>query len=214
VSHLTLAPELPGALELVDALRARGVTVSCGHSDATAAEARAAFARGSNTVTHIFNAMRPFAAREPGLAGAALVSPDIVVQVILDGVHLADDTARLVWQAAAGRVALVTDAIAAAHAGDGAYTLGAVDFEVEDGVARNADQVLAGSTVCMIDAVRNLIAVGAPLEDALGAATAVPAELAGRPELGTLAPGTPADVVVLDDGLDISRVLVRGKEAL
>ena len=214
VSHVTLATELPGAFELVEMLRERGVTVSCGHSNATAAEARAAFARGTKTVTHIFNAMRPFAAREPGLAGAALVTGDVVVQVILDGVHLADDTARLVWQAAGGRVALVTDAIAAAHAGDGAYTLAGVDFEVEDGVARNADQVLAGSTVCMIDAVRNLVALGAPVDAALAAATSVPARIAGRPELGTLAPGANADVIVLDDSLEIVRVLVRGDDAV
>jgi N-acetylglucosamine-6-phosphate deacetylase len=213
VSHMTLAPELPGAFELVDLLRERGVIVSFGHSDATAAEAREAFARGVKTVTHIFNAMRPFAAREPGLAGAALVTSGVVVQVILDGVHLADDTARLVWQAAAGRVALVTDAIAAAHAGDGAYTIAGVDFEVQDGVARNADRVLAGSTVCMIDAVRNLVALGASVEAALAAATALPAQIAGRPELGTLAPGTVADVVVLDDSLEIRRVLVRGEDA-
>jgi N-acetylglucosamine-6-phosphate deacetylase len=214
VSHVTLAPELPGALELVELLRARRVTVSCGHSDATAAEAREAFARGVKTVTHIFNAMRPFAAREPGLAGAALVTGDVLVQVILDGVHLADDTARLVWQAAGGRVALVTDAIAAAHAGDGAYTIAGVDFEVEDGVARNADRVLAGSTVCMIDAIRNLVTLGASVEAALSAASALPAQIAGRPELGTLAPGSVADVVVLDDSLEIQRVLVRGEDAL
>jgi len=214
VSHVTLAPELPGALELVQLLRERGVTVSGGHSDATAAEARAAFAHGIKTVTHIFNAMRPFAAREPGLAGAALVTSDVVVQVILDGVHLADDTARLVWQAAGGRVALVTDAIAAAHAGDGTYTIAGVDFEVEDGVARNAEHVLAGSTVCMIDAVRNLVALGASVEAALSAATALPARIAGRPELGTLAPGTIADVVVLDDSLEIQRVLVHGEDSL
>lgn len=214
VSHMTLAPELPGAFELVDLLRERGVTVSCGHSDATAAEAREAFARGVKTVTHIFNAMRPFAAREPGLAGAALVTGDVVVQVILDGVHLADDTARLVWQAAGGRVALVTDAIAAAHAGDGAYTIAGVDFEVEDGVARNADRVLAGSTVCMIDAVRNLVALGASVEAALSAATVLPAQIAGRHELGTLTPGTVADVLVLDDSLELRRVLVRGEDAL
>ena len=214
VSHVTLAPELPGALELVELLCERGVTVSCGHSDATAAEAREAFARGVKTVTHIFNAMRPFAAREPGLAGAALVTNDVVVQVILDGVHLADDTARLVWQAAGGRVALVTDAIAAAHAGDGTYTIAGVDFEVEDGVARNAERVLAGSTVCMIDAVRNLVALGAPVEAALSAATALPARIAGCPELGTLAPGTVADVVVLDDSLEIRRVLMHGDDVL
>jgi len=214
VSHVTLAPELPGAFELVDLLRERGVTVSCGHSNATAAEAREAFARGAKTVTHIFNAMRPFAAREPGLAGAALVSSDVVVQVILDGVHLADDTARLVWQAAGGRVALVTDAMAAAGAGDGSYRLAGVDFEVEDGVARSAHRVLAGSTVPMIEAVRNLVALGAPLDAALSAATSVPARIAARPELGTLAPGSAADIVVLDDSLEIVRVLVRGADAV
>jgi N-acetylglucosamine-6-phosphate deacetylase len=213
VSHVTLAPELPGAFELVDMLRERGVTVSCGHSNATAEQAREAFARGAKTVTHIFNAMRPFAAREPGLAGAALVSSDIVIQVILDGVHLADDTARLVWQAAAGRVALVTDAIAAAGAGDGSYRLAGIDFEVENGVARRADRVLAGSTVPMIEAVRNLVALGAPVAGALAAASAVPARIAGRPELGRLEPGSGADIVVLDDNLEIVRVLVGGGNA-
>jgi N-acetylglucosamine-6-phosphate deacetylase len=213
VSHVTLAPELQGADELMQVLRRRRVTVSCGHSNATAAEARQAFARGAKTVTHIFNAMRPFAAREPGLAGAALVSADVFVQVILDGVHLADDTARLVWQTAPGRVALVTDAIAAAGAGDGSYTLAGVDFEVENGVARRADRVLAGSTVPMIEAVRNLVALGAPVDAALAAATEVPARIAGRPELGTLQPGARADVVVLDDNLEIVRVLARGVEA-
>jgi N-acetylglucosamine-6-phosphate deacetylase len=214
VSHVTLAPELPGALELIDILCARGITVSCGHSNATAAEARAAFVHGAKTVTHIFNAMRPVAVREPGLAGAALVSEDVTVQVILDGVHLADDTARLVWHAARGRVALVTDAIAAAAAGDGSYTLAGVDFEVENGVARSADDVLAGSTVLMIEAVRNLVSLGAPLAAALGAATQVPARIAGRPELGTLRPGSAADIVILDDRLEVVRVLVRGELAI
>jgi N-acetylglucosamine-6-phosphate deacetylase len=214
VSHVTLAPELPGALELVDMLCERGVTVSCGHSNATAEQAREAFGRGAKTVTHIFNAMRPFAAREPGLAGAALLSRDVAVQVILDGVHLADDTARLVWQAAGGRVALVTDAIAAAGAGDGSYRLAGIDFEVENGVARRADRVLAGSTVPMIEAVRNLVALGAPLAAALAAASVVPARIAGRPELGRLEPGSAADIVVLDDGLEIVRVLVAGTDAL
>jgi len=213
VSHVTLAPELPGAYELFGLLRERGVTISCGHSNATAVEAREAFARGAKTVTHLFNAMRPFAAREPGLAGAALVSSDVVVQVILDGVHLADDTARLVWQAAAGRVALVTDAIAAARVGDGSYTLAGIDFEVENGVARRADGVLAGSTVPMIGAVRNLVALGAPIAAALAAASGVPARIAGRPELGTLEPGSAANVVVLDDRLEIQRVLANGEDA-
>jgi N-acetylglucosamine-6-phosphate deacetylase len=136
------------------------------------------------------------------------------VQVILDGVHLADDTARLIWQVASGRVALVTDAIAAAGAGDGSYTLAGVDFAVENGVARRADRVLAGSTVPMIEAVRNLVTLGAPVGAALAAATEVPARIAGRPELGKLQPGARADVVVLDDSLEIVRVLVGGEDAV
>jgi N-acetylglucosamine-6-phosphate deacetylase len=214
VAHMTLAPELPGALELVDLLRSRGVTVSCGHSNATADEARDAFAHGARTVTHIFNAMRPFAAREPGLAGAALATDGVIVQVILDGVHLANDTAKLVWQAAAGRVALVTDAVAGAGVGDGKYRLGSIEFSVENGVARRADRVLAGSTVTMIEAVRNLVSLGAPLAGALAAASEVPARIAGRDDIGRLAPGATADVVVLDDGLELERVLAAGKDVL
>ncbi|HEY8638157.1 MAG TPA: N-acetylglucosamine-6-phosphate deacetylase [Solirubrobacteraceae bacterium] len=216
VAHMTLAPELPGALDLVDLLRARGVTVACGHSNATAEEARRAFDRGARTVTHIFNAMRPFEAREPGLAGAALACEDVAVQVILDGVHLADDTARLVWRAAAGRMALVTDAVSGAGVGDGdgSYRLGSVEVEIENGVVRRADSVLAGSTVTMIEAVRNLVELGAPLAGALSAASEVPARVAGRSDVGSLRPGATADVVVLDDSLQIQRVLAAGEDEL
>jgi N-acetylglucosamine-6-phosphate deacetylase len=214
VTHMTLAPELPGALELVQFLRERGVTVSCGHSDATAVQAHAAFACGAKTVTHIFNAMRPFAAREPGLAGAALASRGVSVQVILDGVHLADDTARLVWQAAAGRVALVTDAVAAAGVGDGSYRLASINVEVTDGVVRDGNSALAGSTVSMIEAVRNLVALGAPLAAALAAASEIPGRIAGRADVGRLEPDARADVVILDDTLAIERVVAGGVDVL
>jgi N-acetylglucosamine-6-phosphate deacetylase len=214
VVHVTLAPELPGALELIDLLRRRGITVACGHSNATAAEARPAFARGASTITHLFNAMRPFGAREPGLAGAALASPEVTVQVIVDGVHLADDTAKLVWQIAAGRFALVTDAMAGAGLGDGTYRLGSLEIDVSGGVPRRADGVLAGSTLTMIEAVRNLVALGAPLAGALAAASEVPARIAGLTEIGRLEPGATADIVVLDDGLELERVLVGGEDAL
>ena len=110
---------MPGALELIDVLQARGIVVSLGHSGATAAEADVAFDRGVGTVTHLFNAMRSFHHREPGIAGAALARGDVIVQAIIDGHHLAHDAALLVWRAAAGRLALVTDAIAAAGVGDG-----------------------------------------------------------------------------------------------
>ena len=212
VGYVTLAPELPGALELVDLLHERGIVVSCGHSDATAEQAAAAFDRGVGTVTHLFNAMRPLGHRDPGIAGAALVRDDVIVQVILDGHHLAEETAKVVWRTAAGRVALVTDAIAAAGIGDGSYRLGEVEVEVRDGVARRADGVLAGSVVTMIEAVRNLHALGASLVDAVAAATSIPARVVRRPELGVLRQGGEADLVVLDDGLEIRRVLRGGRE--
>jgi N-acetylglucosamine-6-phosphate deacetylase len=212
VSQVTLAPELPGAESLMAVLRAHGVTISCGHSDATAHEAHDAFAQGATTVTHIFNAMRPFSAREPGLAVAALTSTDVFEQMILDRAHLADETARLVWQLAAGRVALVTDAIAAAGLGDGTYALGGAEVNVQRGIARRPDGVLAGSTVPLLQGVRNLVELGAPLEAAFVAATEIPARIVRRPDLGRLEPGSPADVVVLDDSLEIVRVLPDGRD--
>ncbi len=207
----TLAPELPGALELVDLLVARGVTVSAGHTDASAEEANAAFDRGVGTVTHLFNAMRPFTHRDPGVAGVALARPDVIVQIILDGAHLAPDTARLVWRAAAGRLALVTDAVAGAGvSGDGSYRLGDVAVEVRDGVVRRDDGVLAGSVLTMIEAVRNLHVLGVALEDSLDAATAVPARVVGA-DTGRIEIGATADVVVLSEELEIERVLVGGE---
>ncbi len=212
ISQMTLAPELDGALELIDALQERGVVVSCGHSNATAAEAASAFDRGVGTVTHLFNAMPPFSHRDPGLAGAALARDNVVVQVILDGHHVADETATVVWKAAAGRVALVTDSVSATGVGDGRYQLGGVEVAVRDGVARRADDgVLAGSVTTMPDGIRKLHALGAPLPDAVAAATSVPARLAGRVG-GVLRAGGDADVVILDDRLEIRAVFVGGKE--
>ena len=213
VRLVTLAPELPGADLLIDLLQLRGITVSCGHTDATAEEAEVAFDRGIRTVTHLFNAMRPLRHRDPGLVGTALAREDVVVQIIVDGIHLADETAKVVWRAAAGRVALVTDAIAGAGAveADGDYSLGSLEVSVRDGVARGPDGVLAGSLLTMIEAVRNLHALGVPLEDALTAATAVPARVIAEPNAGRLDVGLAADVVVLDDSLEIERVLLGGE---
>jgi N-acetylglucosamine-6-phosphate deacetylase len=211
VRLMTLAPELPGALDLVDILQVRGVVVSLGHTNATAAEAHAAFDRGVRAVTHVFNAMRPLAHRDPGVVGAALVRPDVVLQAIVDGVHLDPDIVRLLWRVAAGRLSLVTDAIAGAGLGDGTYALGEIEIVVADDVVRSEEGMLAGSALTMIEAVRNLVAVDVPLERALEAATAVPARVLGDPTLGRLAPGGPADVVVLDDALEVVRTLVGGE---
>jgi N-acetylglucosamine-6-phosphate deacetylase len=212
VTHVTVAPELPGALDLIDDLVAAGVTVACGHSDADAETAHAAFDRGARAVTHLFNAMRPFGHRDPGIGGAALARPGVVVTVIADGVHLADETLAVVQRATRGRLALVTDAIAAAGIGDGSTVLGDRTVEVRGMEARLADGTLAGSVVTMDHSVRLLHAAGASLEDAAGAATRVPAALARHPELGTLAPGSPADVTVLDDALHVTRTLLAGRE--
>jgi N-acetylglucosamine-6-phosphate deacetylase len=212
VTEMTLAPELPGAEAVVRRLLERGVVVSAGHTNATAEEGHDAFNLGVSTVTHLFNAMRPFRSRDPGIAGVALTRRDVFIQMIVDGHHLADETVRLVWAAAGGRVALVTDATAGAANGGGIYQLGEVEIEVAGGPPTREDGVLAGTVLTMIDAVRNLHALGIPLEDAVGAATAVPANILGRPDVGVLEPGVAADVVVLDDRLDVVSVLCAGDE--
>src|SRR6478736_6797868 len=211
VRLMTLAPELPGAEDLIDRLIERGVAVSLGHSDATAEQANAAFDRGARAVTHLFNAMRPFLHRDPGIAGAALARDDVIVSIILDGIHLAPETAKTVWRAAPGRMALVTDAITGAGVADGSYSLGNLDVHVHEGTVRGPDGVLAGSVLTMIEAVRNLHELGVPIEDAVGAATSTPARVLGDPQLGRLDVGLPADLVVLTDAIEIERVLVGGE---
>ena len=212
VTMLTLAPELDGAWALVDELADRGVVVSLGHSVASAAVADAAFDRGARAVTHVLNAMSPIAAREPGLAGAALARDDVTVLSIVDGVHLAEDTVRLVWRAAAGRLAVTSDAIAAAAMGDGAYALGTVRVEVRDGRATSAGGAIAGGVGTVADALRRLVELGAPLEQAVAAATGIPARLLGRDDVGTLRPGARADIAVLDGELLVERVLLAGAD--
>jgi N-acetylglucosamine-6-phosphate deacetylase len=211
VTEMTLAPELPGADALIARLRSRGVVASAGHTDATAAEARRAFDHGISGITHVFNAMRPFRPRDPGVVGVALTRPDVTVKLIVDGHHLADETVLLVWTCAAGRTALITDAIAAAGVGSGSYRLGEVVVEVGDGVApMRQDGTLAGTALTMINAVRNLHRLGVPLEQVIDAVTRIPARFLGRRDIGVLEPGGPADVVVLDDRLEIVNVWCAG----
>jgi N-acetylglucosamine-6-phosphate deacetylase len=215
VSQVTLAPELVGALDLVDSLAGRGVTVSCGHTEADAAVAHVAFDRGGTAVTHLFNAMRRPEARDPGIAYAALGRDDVFITLIVDGHHLADDTARMAWRAAGERVVLISDAVAAAAAPDGDYTLGGtIPIHSRGGVVRNEAGSLSGSTLSMAAAVRNSHALGFPLAAALAAATEAPARMARRPDLGRITPGVRADLLVLDDSLEIQRVLLAGTDHL
>jgi N-acetylglucosamine-6-phosphate deacetylase len=211
VSQVTLAPEVPGALDLVDALVARGVTVSCGHTEADAAAAHLAFDRGATAVTHLFNAMHRPEARDPGIAYAALGRDNVFITLIVDGHHLADDTVRMAWRAAGDRVVLISDAVAATSAPDGDYTLGGtVRVHSTDGVVRTDAGLLAGSSLSMLAAVGNSHALGTPLAAALAAATEAPARMARRPDLGRIAPGARVDLLVLDDTLTITRVLLQG----
>ena len=211
VVAVTLAPELPGALDLVTTLAADGVLASVGHSDATAAQTAAAFDAGARTVTHLFNAMSPLGHREPGVPGAALARADVAVQLVVDGWHLAPETVLTAWRAAAGRVVLVSDATAAAGRPDGTYELAGMRLDVVDGAVRNAAGALAGSALTLDRAVRNVVALGVPPAEALAAATEVPARLLRRPDLGRLAPGARADVVVLTDDLHVDGTFVAGR---
>ena len=214
VTTMTLAPELPGALDLIDWLVARGVVVSCGHSDADAEQAHAAFDRGARAMTHVHNAHRRWRPRDPGVGGAALVRPEVTVQAIVDGVHLAPESAFGAFLAARERFCLVTDAIEAAMLDPGEYELGGRPVRLRDGAVRLPDGTLAGSVLTMDEAVRNLAASGADWTDAVHAASTAPARLIGRDDLGRLAPGMPAHLTVLGDGLRVLRTLVRGREAL
>jgi N-acetylglucosamine-6-phosphate deacetylase len=212
VRLVTLAPELPGGLELVEYLSERGIVVSCGHSDADAPTAHRTFDRGARAVTHVYNAHRRWQPRDPGLAGAALVRDDVTVQAIVDDIHLAPETAYAAFLTARERFCLVTDAIAAAGLPPGDSRLGHQTVHVRDGEVRLPDGTLAGSLLTMDRAVANLVAKGASLAAAVHAASRAPALLIGRPDLGRIAVGHPADIAVLDDDLRVIRTLVRGEE--
>jgi N-acetylglucosamine-6-phosphate deacetylase len=213
VTMMTLAPELPGALDLVERLVAAGVVVSCGHSDADAEQAHAGFDRGARAVTHIHNAHRRWRPRDPGLGGVALVRPDVTVQAIVDGVHLAPEAAYGVFLAAGSRFCLVTDAIEAALLEPGHYGLAGRTVHVRDGAVRLPDGTLAGSVLTMDEAVRNLVQSGAAPEATVPADSTTPARLLGRRDLGKLRVGAPAHVTVLDDSHRVRRTLVGGTEA-
>jgi N-acetylglucosamine-6-phosphate deacetylase len=212
VTYMTLAPELEGAEELIDLLADRGIVVSLGHCDADAPTAHRAFERGASSITHIYNAQRRWKPRDPGIAGAALVRKDVTVQAICDFVHVAPEAVHAAWLATGRRFAIVTDAMMAASFPDGPYRLGDRDVWVSDGAARLKDGMLAGSVATMDSMVRNLVSLGISITDALAAATEAPARLVRRPELGDVRPGTPADVIVLDDSLGVVRTVVGGVE--
>ena len=197
---ITLAPERPGALAAIDQLVAAGVLVSVGHSDATADQVKAAADRGARMVTHLFNAQRPLAHREPGVVGQALTDERLTSGLIADLYHVTGPVCGLAFRAAPGRIALVTDAAAPACMPPGEYFLGGepITLPPADGAppVRN-DGTLAGSALRMDVAIANAVRVGVALCDAVTAATRIPADLIGRPELGRISQGAAADLVWL-----------------
>jgi N-acetylglucosamine-6-phosphate deacetylase len=230
---LTLAPELPGAILMVQAAVRAGVTVAIGHTDATAEVTSTAIDAGATHATHLFNGMRPLHHREPGVAGALLDRDEVTCEVIADGVHLHDTTIRLAARAAGpGRLVLITDAMAAAGMPDGSYRLGSMRVDVAGGVARLAgrpgpagvparaghagDPVpagpIAGSTATMASVVRRALAAGLPVTEVAAAASTTPARVLGIGDrTGALRPGLTADLAVCDDDFRLRAVMRRGR---
>lgn len=209
---VTIAPELPGGLELVSFLRERGVVVAVGHSDATYETAARAFDLGASHVTHCFNAIRPIHHRDPGPVVAALERPHVSLQAIVDGVHLHPAIVRLMHRVKGPeRVTLVTDAMQSMGLGDGTYRFGGHDVTVADGVATLADGTLASSTVTMNEALRRTVELGVPLVDAVHMAATAPAEVLGLDRKGRIEPGADADLVLLDESLGVVWTMIGGR---
>jgi N-acetylglucosamine-6-phosphate deacetylase len=214
VALVTLAPELPRALDVVGDLVAAGVVVSAGHSSATAEEAAAAIDAGVSAVTHLFNAMAPLHHRDPGLAGVALSDERVRVGAIADGVHLHPATVALVARALGDRLCLVTDSVAALGLSADRVPLGVLEaFATDEGV-RLADGTLAGSDLSLDRAVRNLMTFARlSLPAALRAATTAPAALLGLGDRGVIRPGAVGDLALLDTGGEVVATVVGGRVA-
>jgi len=212
VRILTLAPEIPGALELISAARQQQIVVSMGHTDATADQAGEAIRRGASHAAHVFNAMRPFSHRDSGVIGAVLSSPEVTAELIADGIHVDSAAMRMLLAAkGADRTILVSDGTAATGMPDGRYRLGTFEVTVSNGVCRNSEGRLAGSTLTLDRAIRNIVGLGVPLNHAVQMATLNPARLLGvEKRKGAIAPGADADLVLLDEGLAVRGVVCRG----
>lgn len=210
---VTIAPELPGAIELIAWLRERGIAVSLGHSAADLAEARAGYAAGATSSTHLFNAMTGLDHRAPGLAAAALLDDAVFVELIADGQHVHPALWALIGrQKPSDRLLLVSDAIALAGMGDGRGWIGGLEVEVVGPrVTLAGTTTLAGSVIALDSAVRNLVGAGATLPAAVAAASRNPLAVIGITDRGRIAVGQRADLVELDGALRVRRVMRAGR---
>ena len=207
---VTIAPELDGAVEAIRRLVDTGIVVAVGHTGATWEQTRAAIDAGARVATHLFNQMGGLHHRRPGPVPALLEDDRVRVELISDGVHVHPAMLRMAHRAAGDRIVLVTDAMAAAAAGDGDYHLGPVPVQVRGGVARTRSGAIAGSTLTMAEAVRHSVASGFTVEQALDAATRSPATTLGLTDVGEILRGNRADLVALDDDLQVTAVMRAG----
>ncbi|MGA2509456.1 MAG: N-acetylglucosamine-6-phosphate deacetylase [Candidatus Acidiferrales bacterium] len=212
VRIVTIAPELPGAMDLIAAAVAAKLVVAMGHTDADYDQARAAIHAGARHAVHMYNAMRPFTHRDPGIVGAILTDPEVTAEIIADLVHVAGPAIQvLIGSKGFDTVLAVSDGIAATGMPDGNYRLGNFEVSVKEGIARNSEGKLAGSTLTLDRALRNLVALGVPFTDAVRMVTVLPARrlgLAGKK--GIIAVGADADLVALTADLRVAAVMTRG----
>jgi len=208
---MTIAPELPGAPEVIADAARRGVCVSLGHSDADLKAARAGIAAGARHATHTFNAMRPLRHRDPGILGAVLTDSNLSADIIADGLHVDPAIVQLFLQAKGqDRAVFITDSTAATGMPDGIYKIGTLEMEVKRGVCL-ARGTLAGSTLTLDQAIRNVMQfVGCGLEQTLRPATLNPARVAGLAGKGILEVGVEADLVVWSPEGEVRNTIIRG----
>ncbi|MVO98981.1 N-acetylglucosamine-6-phosphate deacetylase [Paenibacillus lutrae] len=212
VKMVTIAPELPGGMELIALLKERNIVIALAHSDATYEEAKLAFAAGASHVTHCFNGMRPIHHRDPGLVAAAFEEEQVSLQAIVDGVHLHPAIVRLMHRIKGPEgMVLITDALQAMGLGDGTYEFGGHQVAVKDGVARLKDGTLASSTVTMNEALRLTNELGISLEDAVRMAATTPADILGLFEAGRIEAGCEADLVLLDERFQVVWTMIEGE---